>query len=308
MKKITLAFFTFLTFSLSYAQTNLFSDDFESYTDFVISGFGGWLTIDIDGLQTYVINDENTYDNAGAPMAFQIFNPSATTPFPTTNSTSGAELRNIDPHSGLKYAAAFAAVPSTTGGPQGNNDWLVSPSITLAASGNTATFWVKAISNSYGNETYQVGVYSGTGTPTGSSDFTLIGGVRTAPFPTWELITIDLSAYNNQPVRIGINYISSDVYMLMVDDFAIDTTLGIEEFASNGFTHFYDGNLDNLNLKSSSIAFDNIQLFNIIGQEVMTKKLSQISETVNLSSLKDGIYIAKISIEGRVKTVKILKQ
>ena len=142
MKKITLLLFTFLTFSLSYAQTNLFSDDFESYSDFVITGFGGWLTLDLDGLPTYTPVDEGgdaTYPNAGAPMAFQIFNPGAATPLPITNSTSGGEVRNIDAHSGVKYAAAPAAVPDFAGGTIANDDWLITPAIALAASGKAAS-------------------------------------------------------------------------------------------------------------------------------------------------------------------------
>lgn len=313
MKKITLIVFTFLTFSLGHAQTTLFSDDFESYNDFIISGIGNWLTLDLDGLPTYTGTgtDTNppTYPNAYAPMAFQIFNPSTTTPTAATNSTSGEETRNFDPHSGSKYAAAWAAVPSTSGGPTANNDWLVSPSITLAASGNTATFWVKALSNTYGSERYNVGVYSGTGIPTGSSDFTIIGSAnRTAPYPNWQQISIDLSPYNNQTVRIGIHYISSDVYMFMVDDFSINTTLSVNEFASNVFSYSYDKNSNLLSIESSNMAFDTIQLFNVIGQEVMHKTLSQTSEVINLSSFNDGIYIAKISIEGQTQTIKILKQ
>ena len=95
---------------------------------------------------------------------------------------------------------------------------------------------------------------------------------------------------------------------MMVDDFSIDSTLSIDEFTSNAFTHSYDVNLKNLNLQSSSTAFENIQLYNVLGQQVMNRKLYQTSETVNLGSLNDGIYIVKIAIEGRVKTFKLLKQ
>ena len=83
---------------------------------------------------------------------------------------------------------------------------------------------------------------------------------------------------------------------MMVDDFSIDSTLSIDEFTSNAFTHSYDVNLKNLNLQSSSTAFENIQLYNVLGQQVMNRKLYQTSETVNLGSLNDGIYIKPFNL------------
>lgn len=309
MKKITLALIVSFTFSLGQSQTNLFYDDFESYTDFVISGFGNWLTLDLDGLNTYTGGvDSPTYPNAGSAMAYQIFNPSTTTPSPVTNESNPAngEVRNFDPHSGAKYAGAWAAVPAAP--VTANDDWLISPAITLAASGNTASFWVKALSNTYGDENYTVGVYTGSGTPTGSGDFTLIGGTRTATYPAWEQVTIDLSAYNDQTVRIGIHCISSDRYLFMVDDFSVDTTLGVNEFTSNNFKNFYDKNSDALTLLSSVSPLSSVQIYSVLGQEIINKNLSQSRETVNLSDIEDGVYIVRVTINDQTTSFKLLKQ
>lgn len=198
----------------------LFSDDFESYSDFIIDGIGDWITIDVDGLNTYTGGTATpTWANAGAAMAYQIFNPAAAA---VTNSDgSDGETRDFDPRSGAKYAAAWAAVP---GASPANNDWLVSPVLSLGGSGNSVSFWVKAMSNSYGPENYNVGVYVGTGVPTSGSDFTMISAASlTAPYAVWTEDTYDLSAYNNQDIRIGIHCISADRYMFMVDDFSVST-------------------------------------------------------------------------------------
>lgn len=54
MKKILLLAVALLGASANnYAQTVLFEDSFETYTDFAITGIGDWLTIDIDGSSTY---------------------------------------------------------------------------------------------------------------------------------------------------------------------------------------------------------------------------------------------------------------
>ncbi|WP_417872183.1 choice-of-anchor J domain-containing protein [Xanthomarina gelatinilytica] len=199
----------------------LFSDDFESYPNFIIDGIGDWITIDVDGLPTYTGGTSSpTWANAGDPMAYQIFNPTAAGVTNDISGTSG-ETRDFDPRSGDKYAAAWAAVP---GANPANDDWLVSPVLSLGASGNSVSFWVKAMSNSYGPENYNVGVYVGTGTPTSGADFTLISPASlTAPYAVWTEDTYDLSAYNNQDIRIGIHCISADRYMFMVDDFSVTT-------------------------------------------------------------------------------------
>lgn len=317
MKKITLLFFAFLVFNLNNAQTNLFFDDFESYTDFIITGIGSWETLDLDGLNTYVTDIDYDYPNAGAAMAFQIFNPSTTTvgtpsagtPSPATNATSppDAENRNFDPFSGNKYAGAWGAVPSTTGGPTANDDWLISPVITLAASGNSLTYQIKALSDTYGDESYQIGVYVGTGSPTGSSDFTILGGTRTATYPAWEEVVVDLGAYDGMDIRIGIHYISSDVYLLMVDDVSVDTTLSVDQFNLNSFSHNYDKASQLLKLESSSMAMTNVEIYSILGQNIMSQSLNGQSESIDISSLNDGVYIAKVFVDDDFKTIKFVK-
>ena len=303
MKKITLLIVALLAFNFGNSQTNIFFDDFESYTDFIITGIGDWDVLDLDGLGTYS-GGGGTFDNQNAAMAFMIFNPTAAA---VTNDLTGAsgETRDFDPYSGVKYAAAWAAVP---GANPANDDWLISPVVTLAESGNTVSFQVKAMSNTYGDESYEVGVYVGTGDPTGSGDFTVLGGTRTATFPDWELINVDLSAYNEMDIRIGIHYTSSDVYMLMVDDFSVDTTLGLDEFATNTFNHSYNKDTKQLKLESSNLPFDSIEVFNILGQNVISKSLSQLNEVIDLANLKDGVYLAKVTIQGQTQTIKLLKQ
>lgn len=307
MKKITLLLMAFVAFNLNYAQTSLFFDDFESHADFIITGIGDWETLDLDGLGTYTGGVENpTYPNAFAPMAFQIFNPSTTTPAPATNSTDASgELRNFDPFSGAKFIGAWAASPAPP--INGNDDWLISPAITLAPSGNSVKFQVKALSSSYGNESYQVGVYVGNGSPTMTSDFTILGGTRTATYPDWELVSVDLSAYNGQEIKVGIHYTSSDVYLLMVDDFSIETTLSVNEFDLNAFSHNYNQTSKTLNLDSSAMPMTHVEIYSLLGQSVMSQSLASASETIDVSALTDGVYLAKINIDGGTKTVKFIK-
>nr|WP_321235878.1 T9SS type A sorting domain-containing protein [uncultured Psychroserpens sp.] len=109
----------------------------------------------------------------------------------------------------------------------------------------------------------------------------------------------------------GATIIVKDYAYNTTPDEAIEagqTSLSVDEFSSNTFTHSYNKNTDQLILESSSIPLDNIDLFNILGQRVITKSLSENNEIIDMSGLTDGVYLAKIAIKGKVQTIKILKQ
>ncbi|MEI7485987.1 MAG: hypothetical protein WCJ72_01040 [Chryseobacterium sp.] len=145
MKKLLLSLSLLITGAATQAQTVLLNEDFESYPNFAIIGFGSWLTLDLDGLTTYTGGGDPTWDNAGEAMTYQIFNPSvAGVTNQATPTVADPETRNFDPHSGLKYAASWAAVP--VGTTTANNDWLISPAVTLGAGNNLLSLWTKAMS------------------------------------------------------------------------------------------------------------------------------------------------------------------
>ncbi len=178
-----------------------FVDDFESYDDFVLE-FSPWTTIDVDGSTTYGMSGID-WPNAYDPQAYIIFNPSATTP----------AITDITPHSGDKLAACFAATTPD------NNDWLISPFV-MVESGDELAFWVKSYTDQYGLERYKVGI-STTGTD--PDDFTIVSGTGylEAPSSDWEEYTYDLSSYVGDEIYVGIQCVSSDAFILLVDDFSI---------------------------------------------------------------------------------------
>ncbi len=100
---------------------------------------------------------------------------------------------------------------------------------------------------------------------------------------------------------------SANSGILILFNVSVNETLGIDEFSNNSFSHFYNKNTDILNLESSDLAFDNLKLFNLSGQEVKNHNLSQTSETISLGDIKDGIYMVKVMIDGQIQTFKLLK-
>lgn len=89
--------------------------------------------------------------------------------------------------------------------------------------------------------------------------------------------------------------------------FTTESELSVGDVEKDAFTYTYDSNLNLLNLNSSNEVFSNITIFSISGQEVMSKSLNNTSESISVSELSTGIYLAKVSINGNSKTVKFIK-
>lgn len=174
-------------------------EDFESYVPFTISHFGEWTLMDIDGASTLGIQDGSgdfvQYDNVEAPMAFQVFNPSAVSLSPLYFPT----------HSGSQVAAAFSAGRYTA-----NDDWLISPEVDGA---QTVTFWACSPNNNYYGTQEQMEVLcSVEGKSIGS--FKKVGSTITVP-GQWTQYSADLPEGARY---FALRCTSKDQYILFIDD------------------------------------------------------------------------------------------
>jgi len=312
MKKLLLSFLLVAGLSTS-AQVTVFEDSFETYNDFIITGIGDWQTLDLDLLNTYTggTTGTATWANAGAPQAYQIFNPTTAL---VTNSTDACtatlENRNFDPKTGSKFAACWAS--ALTGGAPVNNDWLISPVLNLGTSNNELRFWAKSMSTCYGLEKYRVYVYVGTGTPT-AADFVLISGVPVVTANlnlTWEEKIYSLNTYSNQAIRIGIRCVSPDAYMFMVDDFKVTSSnLKVDEFFSNKFSAYPNpangvvtlSNTDNILVTAVSIS-------DINGRTVKNMEINNLSEVeMNVAELTSGVYFMNVTTDSGKAVKKFIK-
>ncbi|MDC8106156.1 T9SS-dependent choice-of-anchor J family protein [Chryseobacterium sp. PTM-20240506] len=317
MKK-TLLSLILLTSVMGTAQTVLLDEGFESYTNFAITNIGSWLTLDLDGRNTYtgggpVVGGSTVptwtanWTNAGGAMAFQIFNLSASNATNNLTSVPGVdeEIRNFTPHGGQKTAVSWAAVPAA--GVNANNDWLISPAVTLGAGGNQLSLWVKALSPAF-TENYKIGVYVGNGTPTSAANFTIISGATplTAPYAAWQQVTQSLDAYSGQTIRIGIQYMSSDQYMFMLDDVKITTgTLSTSENSAKVRTGIYPNPTKGEVEIRTDKKIKSISVFDVSGKSV----LKTASVKADLSSLPKGNYLMQIEFnDGTSSSEKVIKE
>ena len=272
MKKLLLSAGFLAAFGAS-AQTVILSDDFESYPVFENETIGDWTMIDGDMSATYGFNGI-TFPNIYDTMAFIVFDPLQTTP-------AMSEPAPWTAKSGTKSLICFAATTPP------NNDWLISPQVQLAASGNVVSFWAKSATVEFGQERFKVGVSTG-GTDQG--DFTIISsGNYVEVGDQWTFFFYNLDAdYAGQNVRIAINCVSNDAFGFMVDDFLLESgVVSTEEYVSSQVTAFPNPANDILNVYAQDEEVTAISILSLDGKLISTIEGS----IANVAALTAGMYI-----------------
>jgi hypothetical protein len=51
-----------------------------------------------------------------------------------------------------------------------------------------------------------------------------------------------------------------------------------------------------------------VQIFNLLGQQVMTKAINANQSQIDMSSLATGAYLVKVTADNQVKTIKVFKE
>lgn len=132
-----------------------------------------------------------------------------------------------------------------------------------------------------------------------------------------DFATLETNAYQEvdtfTPTASGTYYIAYRSFglsgggFILLFDSILESTLSINDFNIESFSHHYNKNEQTLNLDSPELAFDGIEIFSLLGQNVLTRDLSRSAEEINVSNLVDGIYLTKVTINGSVETFKFIK-
>lgn len=321
MKKLLLSLTLLVSFS-GFSQITLFEDSFEDYESFAIDNFGPWLGLDLDLLNVYnpsgYAEDFEFWPTSSIPQSFMVFNPTiagATDENLACDDAAGTETRSFAPRTGSQYVGCWAGVPnSNQQTAAANNDWLISPVVQLGT-GNVLTFWVKNLSNCYGNERYKVGIYSGNGTPISSTDFVIVGGNPTpysATYPNWAPRIVNIPAsYNDQEIRIGIQCVSADAYFFMVDDFKITaTSLSVKDNFSAKFSMYPNPASTVVSISNlDKIAVNAVSISDMNGRIMKTVELGGVDTAdITVSDLAVGMYFINITTEEGIATKKFIKK
>lgn len=108
-------------------------------------------------------------------------------------------------------------------------------------------------------------------------------------------------------VKVNENSTGSPYY-LAFDYFTLEAgDLSNPTFGANAFTAYPNPVKDVLNLSYTENIKD-VMVFNLLGQQVMSKAINAHKGQVDLSNLSAGNYLVKITADNQVKTMKIVKE
>ncbi len=187
----------------------VFEDDFESYDAFATT-FGEWTGIDGDKLAAAPL--VGSYPNRGVLQYAQIINPLKVDP------TWWYSYPVLRPRSGNQYVGF-----TRTNSGAANDDWLISPAVTLGNE-NNLTFYAKAADAS--PERFQVYITEKVDNPQ-QADFTRLdaGNYEQVDYKQWHLMKYSLAAYAGKTIKFALRYIGDyntlGSFMLMIDDVRI---------------------------------------------------------------------------------------
>jgi hypothetical protein len=85
------------------------------------------------------------------------------------------------------------------------------------------------------------------------------------------------------------------------------STTSVDDLKQFNFSVYPNPASNNLNL-SASKNIDSVEIFNLIGQKVMTVIPNSNTTSINVSSLNSGVYIVKATIQGTKGSYKFVKQ
>lgn len=88
---------------------------------------------------------------------------------------------------------------------------------------------------------------------------------------------------------------------------AYDVSLSSNSFDFSGFRAYPIPVNDMFNI-SYTKEISNISVVNLLGQEVMAKKVNALNTTLDMSSLAKGTYLLKVASDNQVGTIKIVKE
>lgn len=93
------------------------------------------------------------------------------------------------------------------------------------------------------------------------------------------------------------------------DDFTLElsTGLGTPGFETAALKAYPNPVKDILNI-SSAQNISNVEVFNLLGQQLIAKSINASDSSIDMTSLPSGSYLVKITADNQSKTIKVIKQ
>jgi len=144
--------------------------------------------------------------------------------------------------------------------------------------------------------------------PITESDFTIVevgGGTSIADVLTSVFTMRILSS--STPTWAAPDNINAT---LRLDNIIPSTTLGVEEFTDvNEFSIYPNPSTSLLNIDVLQLdATMNLDIYNILGKKVLSKKINNLKSSINVSQWHSGVYLIRLSTDDATITKRFVKQ
>lgn len=93
---------------------------------------------------------------------------------------------------------------------------------------------------------------------------------------------------------------------LYLDDIKVDVSLSTSENFGSGFKYYPNPVNDVLNI-SHTKNVQSIEIFNLVGQSILSKKVNSTEFQVNISNFPNGTYLVKVNSDEQTETFKVVK-
>ncbi len=284
MKKITLLVAVFATFT---ASAQIFSDDFEGETVDATT-FTNWTSVDFDNdTEFFEVADISASDVSASPLEGLVADSDSwESGNPNSPMTPDNFLITNDP---IDLTGVSDGVLSFTFGTYQTNGTFLEDrlAVYVSTSNDPATIITETavFDDQIGNQV-------------AADD----GGANSAIN-----IDVDLAAFSGMQVYVAFRHFDTfDHNSVLIDNVVVDSALGVNDgSAISTLSHYVSANEIALR---SAFPIQNVEIFNVLGQNVISQKLSNTNEVVSIASLNRGIYIAKVTVEGQSKSFKIVKR
>jgi hypothetical protein len=89
--------------------------------------------------------------------------------------------------------------------------------------------------------------------------------------------------------------------------FSVNNPLGTSKFETSNVRMYPNPAKNTLNIDANN-TIEKVEVYSILGQEVLSKKPNSNSTTLQTSGLQRGTYIVKSTIGGKTATSKFIKE
>lgn len=197
------------------------------------------------------------------------------------------------------------------------DNWAVTPVISLAGQDGstpiTLSWRVAGVDPDWSDEVYTVYVATANTVEALSASETFLTETVTengeGGLENLYVKTLDITSFAGQDIYVAFrHHESTDNFAIAVDDvmvYAGEAPVSVNELPSiSGFSHYYNVQANTLHL-SASQEFTHINVFSVIGQEMINQKLYNTNEVIDLSKLNTGVYFFNIESQGQKTILKI---